>query len=552
MALDTLGEPKLLHKRYGQKLPSSQALFTCLVGPAAGNVADGVPSAAQQEQRNIERAHEAHALRVAAHGEVEATEARVSTALQDYRAGCKDLHHLHDDRLEHELVALIVDAIIQRHIERVVLALAIAHVPEERRLPATPKRQRRALKPHLKGLAHGPAGGLLAPEVAGAGEVLAELVEGDGHDAVGGVEGLLHAVAVVDVDVDVQHALVVLEELQDGQHDVVDVAEPRRLALLGVVQPAGPVDGDVRVAVVELHRAADRPPGVRLAELVEPVEHRAVLAHVEALQLARVVGLVLGRHGPQELHVVVGVEPAHVLVARRERLEDVQLGVHAVVHQQRVRHADAVRLHGVPLAVVVVPHLCVVEVGHAALARLGAARVRAGPQNLHPDTAAPEEAAEAAGVTESGRFTESDAELAARGLALRAGPDGLDLDALNALFAKVGFPRREKARLRLALSHTTALLWLADDAVGGRLVAFARATGDGVFNAIIWDVVVDPAYQGSGLGKAIMERLMACLLRKGILNIALYAEPTVLGFYRPLGFLSDPDGIAAMAYSRRK
>eukprot|EP00850_Spirogloea_muscicola_P000528 SM000002S05608 [mRNA] locus=s2:1102154:1104177:- [translate_table: standard] len=248
------------------------------------------------------------------------------------------------------------------------------------------------------------------------------------------------------------------------------------------------------------------------------------------------VSLVLGRHGPQELHVIVGVEPAHVLVARREWLEDVQLRVHAVVHQQRVRHADAVRLHGVPLAVVIVPHLRVVKVGHAALARLGPACVRAGPQHLHPD----------------GHFTESDAELAARGLALRAGPDGLDLDALNALFAKVGFLRREKARLRLALSHTTALLWLADDAVGGRLVAFARATGDGVFNAIIWDVVVDPAYQGSGLGKAIMERLMACLLRKGILNIALYAEPTVLGFYRPLGFLSDPDGIAAMAYSRRK
>jgi hypothetical protein len=32
-------------------------------------------------------------------------------------------------------------------------------------------------------------------------------VERDGHDPVGGVEGFLDAVAVVDVDVDVQHAL---------------------------------------------------------------------------------------------------------------------------------------------------------------------------------------------------------------------------------------------------------------------------------------------------------------------------------------------------------
>lgn len=47
------------------------------------------------------------------------------------------------------------------------------------------------------------------PEVSSSWEVLAVLVEGDGHDPVGGVESLLHAVTVVNVDVDVQHPLVV-------------------------------------------------------------------------------------------------------------------------------------------------------------------------------------------------------------------------------------------------------------------------------------------------------------------------------------------------------
>ena len=41
----------------------------------------------------------------------------------------------------------------------------------------------------------------------------------------------LHPVAVVNVDVDVEHARVVLEQLKDGQHDVVHVAEPRRFRL---------------------------------------------------------------------------------------------------------------------------------------------------------------------------------------------------------------------------------------------------------------------------------------------------------------------------------
>ncbi|KAF2323824.1 hypothetical protein GH714_042409 [Hevea brasiliensis] len=64
-------------------------------------------------------------------------------------------------------------------------------------------------------------------------------------------------------------------------------------------------------------------------------------------------------------------------------------------------------------------------------------------------------------------------------------------------------------------------------------IAFARATGDNVFNAIIWDMVVDPLYQGIGLGKAVMERLAQELLEKGIVNIALYSKPEFLAFIDP-------------------
>jgi hypothetical protein len=84
-------------------------------------------------------------------------------------------------------------------------------------------------------------------------------VERDGHDAVCCVERLLDAVAVVDVNVDVQHARVALQQLEDRKHNVVGVAEPARLALLRVVQAAGPVDRNVRLAAVELRGASKRP-----------------------------------------------------------------------------------------------------------------------------------------------------------------------------------------------------------------------------------------------------------------------------------------------------
>ena len=152
--------------------------------------------------------------------------------------------------------------------------------------------------------------------------------------------------------------------------------------------------------------------------------------------------------------------------------------------------------------------------------------------------------------TSSNNYSISDQALESRGFILRRTIEELNLDQLNKVFVAVGFPKRDPQKIKVALENTDSLLWI-EYLKTQRPVAFARATGDGVFNAIIWDVVVDPSFQGIGLGKAVIERLIHQLLRKGISNIALYSEPRVLGFYRPLGFVADPDGIRGMVYSRK-
>lgn len=86
----------------------------------------------------------------------------------------------------------------------------------------------------------------------------------------------------------------------------------------------------------------------------------------------------------------------------------------------------------------------------------------------------------------------------------------------------------------------------------GQLLGFARATSDGVLSATIWDVAVAPAWQRSGLGRAMMERLTASLVADGISTITLYAEPQVVGLYRKLGFVDDPEGIKGMAFQRKR
>ncbi|MCO5558770.1 hypothetical protein L7F22_012357 [Adiantum nelumboides] len=140
--------------------------------------------------------------------------------------------------------------------------------------------------------------------------------------------------------------------------------------------------------------------------------------------------------------------------------------------------------------------------------------------------------------------------------------EAVDVYELEALYIKVGWPRRppEKVEAALKNSFMVASLHLQKEgpSEGGatrtmkrELIGMARATSDHVFNATIWDVIVDPLYQGQGLGKALIEQMVRALLRRDIGNITLFADAKVVDFYKNLGFEADPFGIKGMFWYPR-
>ncbi|MBM5808288.1 MAG: GNAT family N-acetyltransferase [Cyanobacteria bacterium M_surface_9_m1_291] len=70
---------------------------------------------------------------------------------------------------------------------------------------------------------------------------------------------------------------------------------------------------------------------------------------------------------------------------------------------------------------------------------------------------------------------------------------------------------------------------------GGQLVGFCRASSDGLFRAVVWDVVVAPELQGQGLGRQLVEALLAQPLLRRVERVYLMTSNSA-GFYRQLGF----------------
>lgn len=84
----------------------------------------------------------------------------------------------------------------------------------------------------------------------------------------------------------------------------------------------------------------------------------------------------------------------------------------------------------------------------------------------------------------------------------------IDLHQLQALFRLAAFWARDRSLedLKIAIANSDPVITVWD---GDRMVGFARATSDGIYRAVIWDVVIHPDYQGAGLGRKLVQTVLS-------------------------------------------
>lgn len=118
--------------------------------------------------------------------------------------------------------------------------------------------------------------------------------------------------------------------------------------------------------------------------------------------------------------------------------------------------------------------------------------------------------------------------------------DQIDWDRLAEIFANAPFATRTPSDIQQAFANSYAccfastLLHDADNAThDGMLLGAARAISDGVYYAVVLDVVVAIEHQGHGIGRTLMEALLEKLPLE---KIYLTAPPDKQGFYKKLGF----------------
>jgi GNAT superfamily N-acetyltransferase len=121
---------------------------------------------------------------------------------------------------------------------------------------------------------------------------------------------------------------------------------------------------------------------------------------------------------------------------------------------------------------------------------------------------------------------------------------------LVALYQKEWWTKgRQLADVRRLLAHADIVVAYCERE-SRRLVAFARVLTDGVYKALIFDVIVADSHRDLGLGRVLMDAIVEHPKLKTVRHLELHCLPELIPFYQRWGFTDELGELHFMRLAR--
>ncbi|MED3913091.1 GNAT family N-acetyltransferase [Priestia megaterium] len=124
-------------------------------------------------------------------------------------------------------------------------------------------------------------------------------------------------------------------------------------------------------------------------------------------------------------------------------------------------------------------------------------------------------------------------------ISLSSSIENIEWSRMKDIYHSVGWKNHDEEKIKKVFQSSNVVAIAYDE---NKIVGFGRALSDGVFNAAIYDVVIDKEYQNKGIGQQIIENLLAQL--KDISCVHLVSTSGNEEFYKKAGFRKMKTGMA--------
>lgn len=99
------------------------------------------------------------------------------------------------------------------------------------------------------------------------------------------------------------------------------------------------------------------------------------------------------------------------------------------------------------------------------------------------------------------------------------------------------------------LTGSSITLGMVDE--DNALIGFTRVLTDGIFKALIFDVIVNQEYRGHKIGSQLVQYVKAHPKLSRVKHLELYCLPELQSYYQQFGFVADVGGMELMRLTMR-
>ena len=123
--------------------------------------------------------------------------------------------------------------------------------------------------------------------------------------------------------------------------------------------------------------------------------------------------------------------------------------------------------------------------------------------------------------------------------------ENIEWSRVRSLLESVNMSFSDDETHRISFENSYSVIFVFDDQ---KLIGMGRAISDGVRQAALYDIAVDSSYQGTGIGKEIVQKIMS---KAPSCNYILYAAPGKEAFYNKMGFKKMKTAMALFSDPQR-
>lgn len=126
-------------------------------------------------------------------------------------------------------------------------------------------------------------------------------------------------------------------------------------------------------------------------------------------------------------------------------------------------------------------------------------------------------------------------------ITVRTDKTDIDWEAVAALLSSFGLSHLSAEEQRRVFTNSAVVAFIYDD---DKLIGCGRALSDGVCQAAIYNIALDRAYHGRGLGRLLIDSILSQVEGQ---TVILYTHPQTVAMYEKFGFRRQKTGMVIFA-----